>query len=533
MLDSIFVLAALPLVCFFLLILAAKRSVLFSILCSLGVLIAVSAATWEISLGRMLSASGKGIFIATEIILIVIGALLILESLNIKNLFVAFRNFFHSISRDKRIHAILVGWALVHFLEGAAGFGTPAMVAVPIFIALGFSPLLGVTLSLIGDSIPVIFGAVGLPVTYGIASPLASMGISNFSVEALTRSIAQFNVAGSLLIPILLIATLTLWEKKPARYFWKFVPFALISGLSVSLPALATAYVSGPELPSIVGGLLGFFVISFMARRRFLVPADSSEDIAEIPPASPEPVKQTKSGIGIAFSPYLVAVALLLVSRMPFFPLKEYLLSAFPLRIESIAGYGIQYVFYPFYSAGMILLFSALLSFFILKLRSREIREVAKKSFQKIIRPYVILSLVLIFVQIFAYSGENASGHEAMPIVLAREMGNIAGELWPLVAPFVGALGSFTAGSATVSNLIFSGLQYENAIISGFNPTLILSLQGLGAAAGNMIALHNVIAALAVAGILHRESDTVRRNIVPLFIYLLLIGLLGLMLSLV
>jgi lactate permease len=117
-----------------------------------------------------------------------------------------------------------------------------------------------------------------------------------------------------------------------------------------------------------------------------------------------------------------------------------------------------------------------------------------------------------------------------MPLVLADALATGAGNAWPLLAPWVGALGSFIAGSAAFSNMLFALLQYEVAADLGFTPADILALQGVGAAAGNMVCIHNVVAACAVAGILGREGTVIRRTALPMVVYLLVAGLLGLML---
>jgi len=148
--------------------------------------------------------------------------------------------------------------------------------------------------------------------------------------------------------------------------------------------------------------------------------------------------------------------------------------------------------------------------------------------FRKILLPYLTLIVVLVLVQIFIYSGDNSGGFDSMPIILAEAIKNHLASIWPILAPLVGAIGSFVAGSATVSNLLFSGFQYETAILTGFEPAFILALQGLGAGAGNMIALHNVVAGVAVAGLVGRENEIIRKNMFFLFFYLFVLGLLAL-----
>jgi lactate permease len=517
-------LASVPLILFFIAIIAFKRSVIVAAILALVTLVLTGVFVWEIEAGRIVSASLKGSFIALEIIAIVFGALLILEALKVRDYLSRLRSIFEYISSDKRVHVILIGWSLIYFLEGVAGFGTPAIIAIPIFIALGFPAVTAVVLSLIGDSVPVIFGAVGLPITYGIAAALP-IG-SEVILKSLPIFIASLNILGSVFIPFILLLIYSRMEKKPVRYFLEFLPFALVVGLVTSFTAIITAQLWGAELPSIVGGLAAIGITSFMAYKKILLPNSSlmlEKNIGE---------QISLHHIFKSILPYLIILSLLLLSRLPILPIKDALLNLYPLSIESFIGFDIAYVFYPFYSAGVIMLFSALIYFILIGIRSFELKEILSASLHRVIKPIIALILVLAFVQIYLYSGENLSGLSSMFIVMANSATAFSGPVWPLLAPFLGALGSFVSGSATVSNLIFANFQYNTAITSSFSPVLILSLQGLGAAAGNMIAMHNIIAALMVAGISGSEHKIIQRILPYLILYLLLIGSLGYILTL-
>jgi lactate permease len=115
-----------------------------------------------------------------------------------------------------------------------------------------------------------------------------------------------------------------------------------------------------------------------------------------------------------------------------------------------------------------------------------------------------------------------------MPIAMAAWVAENVGNVWPLFAPSIGALGAFIAGSNTISNLMFSLFQHsvaENLNISG---VIVVALQAVGAAAGNMIAIHNVVAALATVGLLGQEGVTLRRTVLPTLYYVIFVGLMGL-----
>lgn len=99
--------------------------------------------------------------------------------------------------------------------------------------------------------------------------------------------------------------------------------------------------------------------------------------------------------------------------------------------------------------------------------------------------------------------------------------------VWPFVAPLLGELGSFITGSATVSTLTFAPIQANVAQQAGLNGQLIMALQVIGAAAGNMICVHNIVAASAVVGLSGKEGQILRRTAIPALVYWLLLGLTG------
>jgi lactate permease len=114
-----------------------------------------------------------------------------------------------------------------------------------------------------------------------------------------------------------------------------------------------------------------------------------------------------------------------------------------------------------------------------------------------------------------------------MPIELANGVAALTGDLWPIFATFIGGLGAFIAGSNTVSNMMFALFQYDVGSQIGVDPTWIVALQAVGGAAGNMICVHNVVAASAVVGLYGKEGIVIRKTILPFTYYALLLGGLG------
>jgi lactate permease len=130
-------------------------------------------------------------------------------------------------------------------------------------------------------------------------------------------------------------------------------------------------------------------------------------------------------------------------------------------------------------------------------------------------------------VQVYIHSSANANELASMPVAMAEWTAQHAGRAWPALAGVIGALGAFIAGSNTVSNMMFVAFQAGVAQRLALSTAWIVALQAVGAAAGNMIAVHNVVAASATVGLLGQEGATLRKTLLPTIYYLAVLGVLG------
>jgi lactate permease len=133
-------------------------------------------------------------------------------------------------------------------------------------------------------------------------------------------------------------------------------------------------------------------------------------------------------------------------------------------------------------------------------------------------------------VRIMMQSGNNPEGVASMPIVMANAMAGIFQGAWPMISPFIGALGSFMSGSNTVSNMLFSLFQYSIAEQLNISTILVVSLQNVGGAMGNMICVHNIIAACATVGLVGMEGWLIKRNLIPMTFVGIIAGVICLLL---
>jgi len=230
----------------------------------------------------------------------------------------------------------------------------------------------------------------------------------------------------------------------------------------------------------------------------------------------------------LAWAPYGVLAVLLVISRLPQLPVGRWL-RAPELRWDAILGSGISASSTPFYLPGFILVLAVLVTFFLHRMRWPQLRSALRDSGRVLMGAGFVLVFTVPMVRVYINSEVNGAGFLSMPIAMAEWVAIHVGQVWPFFAGVTGALGAFIAGSNTVSNLMFSAFQSGVAHQLGISMVTVVALQAVGAAAGNMIAIHNVVAASATVGLLGREGSTLRKTILPTLYYLLVIGILGLL----
>ncbi|MCC5451931.1 L-lactate permease [Rheinheimera sp. UJ51] len=507
--------AAMPLLSVFILLvlfrLPAKQAMPLSLL--LSALLAYSV--WQMPLQQLSAAVLEGLVIAATIIWIIFGAILLLNVLKRSGALEVIKKGFSQISADKRVQLIIIAWLFGSFLEGAAGFGTPAAIAAPLLVALGFPPLAAVVLALIADSSAVSFGAVGTPVLVGIAQGVPGTSSSELQQIALIAISIDIMVASWL--PLLMCVLYTRFFSTPASWRAGFVmaPFALFSGLAFTVPAYWVAWAFGPEFPSVLGALVGLALVCTAAKYRFLLPSVlANSSVATEPSIAPT------LSLWRAWLPYLMVALLLVLSRVPALPFKSGLQQV-SWQWQGIIGSSLNVSVAPLYLPGTIFVITAILACFMLAAPRQTLHHAFKDSSKMLLPSVIALAAAVPMVRIFLHSDLNDAGLPAMPMALAQLAAGSLAESWLWLAPFVGALGSFIAGSATFSNLMFGSFQHAMAIEADVSSQLVLALQMLGANAGNMICVVNVVAAASVVNLNGREGEIIRYTLWPMLFYCL------------
>ncbi|WP_390354812.1 L-lactate permease [Virgibacillus halophilus] len=497
----------------------AKKGMFFSAV----IVIALAYFVWGMG-GLIVTASIlEGLHKALTILLILFGAIVLLNTLQHTGAVVRINQGFRSISADMRVQVILVAFLFGALIEGAAGFGTPAAVTGPLMVALGFNPMAAATLALVADSASVSFGAVGTPVIVGLSN-IQDASIPFF--KSIGIHITAIDLFAGTFIPFILVVMLTVFfgKKKSVKEALPLLPWTFMIGVIYTGSALLYAWLFGPEFVSILASLTGLIIAAVTAKKGVLLPKSAAWTDAL---QEGFKISENKSDMGLltAWSPYLVVVGLLLLTRI-ITPIKAFTLKYMDLSWSDILGVkGITSSWEILYSPGTILILAAVLAVFIQRKSVTDFTKAASESLRSMRDAALALFSTLALVQVFTHSGMNTSDLLSMPQYIANALANSFGPMWVFVAPFLGELGAFVTGSATVSTLTFSQVQDSIAHSTGANSHFILALQVVGAAAGNMICVHNVVAASTVVGLTGKEGDIIRKTLAPAILYGILTGI--------
>lgn len=512
------------------------------------VAVVIALTAWRMAGLRIAASTIQGLFITFNILYIIFGAILLLNTLKHSGAITTIRIGFTRISNDRRVQVIIIAWLFGSFIEGAAGFGTPAAIAAPLMVVLGFPAMAAVMIGMMIQSTAVTFGGVGTPILIGVkgglenpelSAQLAAVGLSfdNY-LRIITAEAAIFHGITGTLIPLLMVIMMTRFFGRNRSWTegLSIAPFAIFGGLAFTIPYTLTGIYLGPEFPSLLGALVGLSIVTIAARKGFLIPEDTW-DFAPAGEWSKEWTGNMKinldsqtgktMSIWLAWFPYLLVAILLVISRLPRLPIGN-ILQALTIEWTEIFGTNITGTSQPLYLPGTILIAVVAITFFLHRMDIGELKSAFTESCGIILSAGFVLIFTVPMVRIYINSGVNAMGLPSMPVAMASWVADNVGSVWPLFAPSIGALGAFIAGSNTVSNLMFSLFQHsvaESLLISG---TIVVALQSVGAAAGNMIAIHNVVAASATVGLLEKEGATLCKTILPTIYYVTVVGILGL-----
>ena len=518
---------------------------------------------WGMSPELLGAATIAGVFTATEILWIVFGAILLLFTLKQSGAFDVINAGFSAISDDRRVQVVLLVFLMGSFIEGAAGFGTPAAIVGPLLVGLGFPPLAAVVVALTGNLMAITFGAVGTPLIIGLEEVFSQNAAIQEAIQTqgmtVTEYVSQVAVWAAsihaivgIVLPFIGVAMMTRFfgEERSIKPALEVLPLTTFAWASFAVPYWLTAYYLGPTFPGLLGAMIGLFITAGVLRAGYLLPDEEwdfgpqadwpSHWVGDI-----EPGDSTGGGkavaadggtvsarhehgmsLGMAWLPYVLTAGLLVVTRI-WDPLQSLLTSNLIFAWNDILGTGLSGSFRTLYLPGAIFVFVSLVTYGLHGMNGGEIKSSWAETIRKILPAVIALWFAVATVQIMINSGK-AGELDSMLVILSDLTANAAGAIYPFFASLVGAFGAFIAGSNTVSDILFGTFQYNAAQNIGVSTQVVVGAQAVGGAIGNLIAIHNVVAALAVVGLVGQEGRVIRLELIPLAYYATATGVLTL-----
>jgi lactate permease len=459
---------------------------LVSYLASVGLFLWLGSPVAPLALGLVM-----GLLVALEISLVLAGAIFFLHYLKEHGVIEQINGELQRLTSRTVVQVLLLAWLFGSFIEGSAGFGTPALIVAPLLAAMGFPVQLAVALPLLADTTAVAFGAVGTPIKIGFA------GLDTAAVATTT---ALLNVGTGWLVPLLLLGVLHRYFPRPETLqVRRYIPFALWSGFAFTVPSWGISFL-GPEFPSLLGGLAGLFLVVLSVKYRLFLPSAAPE-----PPRAPG----TLSALWRAFVPYIGLSLLLVAGRL--------LLSGSHLTLPLGDGLSRRL---SLFQPGMAFLTMPLLLLLLFpgRYQARKLWPAGRVALRAVPRPALAILFIAAIAQNLVLSGQS---------FLTPLLPQLPTALAVFLTPFFGALGSFAAGSATVSNLLFGQEVQTLATLLQLPPDLLLSLQLVGASIGNAVALQNIAVVQAAIQSHGQEKDLLKILAGPCLLYLVLVGLAG------
>lgn len=414
-----------------------------------------------------------------SILMIVFGAIFLYHTMDQKGYIADIRSSLGSIHTDRTFRFYFLAIFLTAFFESVAGFGTPGAIVPLLLISMGYSAVTSISAVLLIDGLFAISGAVGTPVSIGFLSAL-DLGLAEVKSIYFLASLA-----------IALSAVIVF------GFVWYFVKKESYSNENYLIRLYGSIMIPFVGLSYLLQELTGLVASAVMALIAYLFFFKGKK------------IKLTP------WLPYGLLVIILLLPKLS--PSLRAFLSlelSFDEILQTKVSASLKPLRSPFLPFLIVSFFASILV--------RDLSFSVRPVLTKVLSVFLVLFPSLAITRLMLSSGGEIPSMVEIIATLFVQAGNI----YPLLSPFIGALGTFLTGSTTVSNVIFGPVQYSSAIQLEIAPAYILALQLAGASLGNAICLFNIIAAAAVAGV-DNYASILKKNLLPVILASLLAGILG------
>ena len=445
------------------------------------------------------------------------------------------RNTFFLISDDPRVRGVLIAFCFGGLLEALAGFGAPVAIAAAMLVAIGFSPLRSALIALLANTVPVAFGAVGLPVIQ--AAKVGGFGDDVLKISPIT---GQLTSMLCLVVPFLLLAVMD--GKKGVKECW---PFGLVVGVTFGIVKWIVSATPLYNLTELIAAVVSVGVAIVFTRiwrpqgaaeavGRIGQPVDRELETAEVKVEAADTSGLTGGRIFMALVPYLLVIVVFGIAAIP--AVKDFLKVgdvsfAWPglSELMDTAGKASAHQKFTFQWAstpGILLAVVALLTAAIYRV---SLKDALKELWVNVVKmKFAMLTIgsVVALAYVMGDSGQTL----ALGMFIAG-----AGAIYPFLAPVLGWIGTYVTGSDTSANILFSGLQSSvgeqigNGSMLGVEGMrqLLVGANASGGVVGKMISPQSLAIAASAIGLAGSESAILRRTIAWSFILLFLLCLLA------
>jgi lactate permease len=510
--SSIF--AAVPLLTLFILLGGIKMKAHWAGLISLLVAILVAVIVYSMPVGQALDSGLEGAaFGLFPIMWIVVNAVWIYTMTVKTGDQAVLRRSLASVSSDQRIQAVIIAFSFGALLEALAGFGTPVAICSVMLIALGFNPLKAAAVALVADTVPVAFGAIGIPI-------VTLSQITGLDKGDLGSMVGRQTPLLAFIVPLILVYIVD--GRRGVRQTW---PAAMVAGSTFAVGQFVTSNYISVELTDIIAALLS--IGSTVAFLRVWQPSEPLESegggrhmpavagAAEANPGIESEIRRREGSGGDSpaailrsYAPYLIIIAVLALAQWG--PIKDFLAGRtkmidWPgLHVTNAKGPVKSAVFKFDYlaAAGSLLLVCGLLTMAALRIKPRNALAAYGETLNQLKWAIVTVASVLALAYVMNLSGQT--------ITIGMWAAG-AGSVFALISPAIGWLGTAITGSDTSSNSLFGALQVTAAKDAGLDPLLLAASNSSGGVIAKMISPQNLAIGAAAVGMGGQEGDLFRK----------------------
>ncbi len=444
----------------------------------------------------------SGIISAIYIVGLILFSFLILNMMQYTGAMDIVKAAISRISGDRRVQIIIIGLFVPIFLEGAAGAGTPAAIAAPFMVGLGFNPIMAATIALMSDGVCTSFGGSGLT-TLGGGAATVSAGIStielNFSIAG------WFHMFGILVMPFLILITAF---GKNAFKGKGIVAYCLWCGVFGGLFMLIFSNFVGGFITNMGTGILGI-VMAILGLK--VIKIETPEELFfQIPKGTEKP----KYSFIRALSPYVFILIIFPVvltgSKYIYVGEGESRMALWNAIVAKVTYNG---------WIDILLFIISLLSIITLRMKMSEYGHCFLTALKKVVAVFIIMASLLAVANIMkiTYQTGTANGDMSMIKLMAVDMAAVAGGFYPGISVLIGVLGSFITGTNLGANLLFAEMHMNAAKILGINQITTFAANNAGGSLGNMICPNNVTAACATVDVTGQEG-AVMKSVAKMFL---------------